>query len=244
MLFDGRNPQIMAMSLPAAGTQETLVGKPRKVFKGRTECAWFVLRLPSGQGIITCPEHGSLRLWNLENGLQIGKDWKDGKSPVLTIALSPDGKTVVSGSDDGSLRVWDVDTGKVIAKWTGHGNRVWSVCWSQDGQRVVSESRDGTTGVWDVESGETILRIKSGHTAVFAVVYSPDETMIATGGYDKLIKIWDARTGELVTTLKGHTGSVWCQWPGPRTERRLSPGQEMAPLGHGTPPPGSSLQCR
>jgi hypothetical protein len=169
---------------------------------------------------MTCSSDGSLRVWNLESGKQIGDDWRDGDSEVRTIALSPDGKKVVSGgSVDGAVKLWDIDTGKVITKWMGHTKPVWSVCWSRDGRRVVSGSYDGTAREWDVENGETILGpIETWHEHVEAVVYSPDMTMFATAGSnwlsipdpDSAIKIWNLQTGELVTTLKGHTNWVYC----------------------------------
>jgi WD40 repeat protein len=182
-----------------------------------------VIHLLDGQRIITCSSNGSLRVWNLKNGKQIGEDWRDGDGDVRSIALSPDGKKVVSGGWDGAVRLWDIDTGKVIAKWTGHTQRVLSVCWSQDGRRVLSGSWDGTVRQWDVESGETISILEpivTGHTHVCAVVYSPDMTLVATGGCDgpwafkqpvkSSVQIWDAKTGELVATLQGHTWTVAC----------------------------------
>lgn len=52
-------------------------------------------------------------MWNLENGKQIGEEWRDGKGQVHSIASSPDGTSkIVSGSDDGVVRLWDIDTGK------------------------------------------------------------------------------------------------------------------------------------
>ncbi|KAG1777214.1 quinon protein alcohol dehydrogenase-like superfamily [Suillus placidus] len=175
---------------------------------------------------MTCSFDGSLRVWNLKSGKQIGDNWRDGPSwsGVSTIALSPDGKKVVSGSEDGGVRLWDIDTGKVIGKWLGHTDGVLDVCWSRDGRRVLSGSHDGTARQWDAENGETILGpMKTGHGRVFAAVYSPDMTMFATGGYELPplniqdfkcpIRIWDTKTGELVATLKGHAseyGQVSC----------------------------------
>ena len=151
--------------------------------------------LPDERRIITCSFDGSLRLWNLENGVQIGNDWRDddddddggggGRTDagVWTIALSPNGKTVASGSFDGKVRLWDVEMKKLVAKWTGHTDATRSLCWSRDGERVVSGSNDTTIRVWDVESGDTVLgAIKTGHQYVSAVIYSPDTTKIATGG--------------------------------------------------------------
>jgi WD40 repeat protein len=185
------------MSSPIVRRHETSMIKPYQEFKGHTDWVTGAIHLPDEQQTMTCSRDGSMRIWNLTSGKQIGKDWRDGDSDVWTIALSPDEKKVVSGSKDGGVRLWDIDTGKLIAKWTGHTNTVVSVCWSRDGHRVVSGSEDGTARQWDVENGETILSpIETGHKWVYTVVYSPDMTMFATAGYDGSTphpnKIWDA----------------------------------------------------
>ncbi|KAG2054599.1 WD40 repeat-like protein [Suillus hirtellus] len=209
------------MASPTAKKEETSAMTPHQKFKGHTDFVQGVIHLPGGQRIITCSEDGSLRVWNLKSGKQIGEDWRGGEGGVCCIALSPDGKKMVSGSEDGAVRLWDIDTCKVIGKWMGHTQRVLSVCWSRDSRSVLSGSPDGTARQWEVESRETILEpIKTGHTYMYAVVYSPDMSMIATGGYDGprragehiecSIKIWNTKTGELVATLKGHTWVVGC----------------------------------
>jgi len=66
--------------------------------------------------IITSSFDGSLRIWNLESGVQIGNDWRDdeggdggdGEDAVWRIALSPDGKTIASGGGSGKVRLWDI----------------------------------------------------------------------------------------------------------------------------------------
>ncbi|KAG2054554.1 WD40 repeat-like protein [Suillus hirtellus] len=208
------------MASSTTKTEETSAIKPHQEFKGHTERVRGIIHLQGGQRIITCSNDGSLRVWNLKSGKQIGEDWRDGESGVRCIALSPDGRKVVSGSEDGGVRLWDIDTCEVIARWMTYTQPVWSVCWNLDGRRVLSGSGDGTARQWDVESGETILEpIETGHNDVWAVVYSPDMSMIATGGCDGpltdgpikcSIKIWDTTTGELVATLKGHKYIVSC----------------------------------
>jgi WD40 repeat protein len=172
-----------------------------------------VIYLPGGKSIITCSADGFLRVWNPKNGRQM-RSWRDGqyRVPVYAIALSPDGKTIVSGCGDGAVKLWDIGTRKVIAKWTGHADRVTSVCWNRDGSRVVSGSEDGAARVW--EGGKTILGpIRTGLN-VEAVIYLADTDMIATGGYSlktkEFIKIWDANTGNLITSLIGHTNTAYC----------------------------------
>ena len=199
--------------------------------RGHTKWITGVAHLPDGRRIITSSRDGSLRLWEIESGTQIGDDWRDGgkgeplendtqigddwlgagdHTAVWSIALSPNSKTVASGNRDGKVRLWDVETKKVVAKWTGHTRAAGSLCWSVDGERVVSGSYDGTIRVWDVESGNTVLGpIKTGHECVSAAIYSPDTTKIATGGSEEnALKIWDAKTGDLLSTIQ-HASMVW-----------------------------------
>jgi len=164
--------------------------------------------------IITSSYDGSLRLWNLESGVQIGNDWRDDEEEsVWIIVLSPNGKTIASGGRSGKVMLWDVKTEKLVARWTGHTHGAMSLCWSVDGERVVSGDDDGTMRVWDVESGDTVLGpINTGHKYVYAVIYSPDTTKIATGGYENALKIWDAKTGNLLSTIKHDQGVLSLAW--------------------------------
>lgn len=206
---------------------DTKAVMPRQTMKGHTERVTGVVYLPERRRIMTCSVDGSLRLWDLESGAQIGKDWRDKEDKKAAVygnsmALSPNGKTVVIGSNNRKVRLWDVETRKVVARWTGQNAS--TMCWSGDGNRVLSGSWDGIARVWDpklVKSGETILEIKTGHEDVYAVIYSPDNAQIATGRSDKStgghythgrvaileglrgrVQIWNARTGELLATLE------------------------------------------
>jgi WD40 repeat protein len=139
------------MSLPAARVQKTQAIIPRQKFEGHTSFVLGVLHLRDGQRIMTCSVDGSLRVWDMESGKQIGEDWRDDEGTTMnTIALSPDGKKVLSGGGDGTVRLWDIDTAKVIAKWTGHTAHVRSLCWN-GAERVVCGANDGIR-VWDAET--------------------------------------------------------------------------------------------
>ncbi|KAG1855867.1 WD40-repeat-containing domain protein [Suillus tomentosus] len=218
------------MSSPIVGREETSRILPDHPSEVHSRMICDAIYLPGGQRIMTCSWDGSLRVWNLKSGKQIGDDWRGGDKTVRTIALSPDGKKVVSGSADGEVRLWDTDTGKIVMRWIGHTGPVKTVCWSGDGQRVLSGSEDGTARQWDIESGEANLAplIKTGHKYVFTAVYSPDTTRFATGGLKDPVKIWDAKTGELVATLFQPAPTlsdlVWCLAWTPDGKTLLSPG--------------------
>ncbi|KAG1761255.1 hypothetical protein EDD22DRAFT_27672 [Suillus occidentalis] len=52
--------------------KKTSAVTPRKTMRGHTDNVYGVVHLPGGQRIITCSTDGSLRLWELESGAQIG----------------------------------------------------------------------------------------------------------------------------------------------------------------------------
>jgi WD40 repeat protein len=116
------------MSLPAGVTEETRAIRPCHKFEGHTDTVMDVIHVSGGHRMMTGSQDGSLRVWDLQSGKQIGNDWRDGGGAVYVIGLSPNGKKVTSGSSDGAVRLWDVDTGKVIAKWLGHTRNAFSVC--------------------------------------------------------------------------------------------------------------------
>jgi WD40 repeat protein len=203
---------------------------PRQIMRGHTDRIRCVAHLPDGT-LITCSDDGSLRLWDLGSGTQIGEDWRDKDNegrPVLIMALSPNGKTVATGCTAGIVTLWDVETKRIVTKWKSGDADVWSVCWSVDGERVASGSRDGTVRVWEVESGKTVLGpIQTGHHNVYATIYSPDTTKIATGGQNG-IKIHDAKTGKLLSTV-GHEEQVWSlAWTS--DQKKLISGSILGPI--------------
>jgi WD40 repeat protein len=180
--------------------------------RGHTDRIRCVAHLPDGT-LITCSDDGSLRLWDLGSGTQIGEDWRDKDNegrPVLTMALSPNGKTVATGSTAGIVTLWDIETKRVVTKWKSGDTDIWSVCWNVDGERVASGSRDGMVRVWEVECGETVLGpIQTGQGDFLTTIYSPDATKIVTGGVSTSgIKIYDAKTGKLLSTVE-HEEHGW-----------------------------------
>ncbi|KAG1781094.1 quinon protein alcohol dehydrogenase-like superfamily [Suillus placidus] len=202
LLWVNSSSQIMSSS--ALANQEKSVTKPHHKIEGHTSTIYCILGLPDKRQTITGSGDGSLRVWDLESGKQVGNAWKDEGSEfkaVLALALSPDGKTIASGGQGGTVRLWNIDTGKLIKKWTGDTDIVQSVGWSPDGCRVVNGSFNGAVRVWDVRSGETVLgAIETGQgNIVWAVRYSPDGKRIATGADG--LQIWDANTGKLLKTL-------------------------------------------
>ncbi|KAJ3255541.1 general transcription repressor [Chytriomyces hyalinus] len=76
-------------------------------------------------------------------------DQKD--SGVTSVAINPiDGRCVAAASLDMKVRIWDLRTGRLLERFEGHRDSVYSVAFSQDGRSLVSASLDKTLKVWDL----------------------------------------------------------------------------------------------
>ena len=85
---------------------------------------------------------------------------------------------------------------------SGHGGRVWSVCFSPDGRLLASGSDCGEVKVWNVGSGECVKTL-SGHGGgyVVSVCFSPDGTLLESHSHEAEVKMWNVESGDCVKTV-------------------------------------------
>ncbi|KAI9338003.1 WD40-repeat-containing domain protein [Obelidium mucronatum] len=173
-------------------------------------------------------------LFNEEDRDPPGQGGQQKDSGVTNVAISPfDGKCVASASLDMKIRVWDLRTGRLLERFEGHKDSVYSVAFSQDGRSIVSASLDKTLKVWDL-SPQT--HTYGGHkNYVLSVAYPglnapfarsldgsrtglEDIEWVVSASKDRTVTFWDAKVGagaaggDVSTCaqfmLQGHKNSV------------------------------------
>ncbi|KIO00194.1 hypothetical protein M404DRAFT_771830, partial [Pisolithus tinctorius Marx 270] len=108
--------------------------------------------------IVSGSDDRTVRVWDVERGVQIGSPLQGHNLAVYSVSVSPDGKWIASGSRDKGVRVWDAERGVQLGSpLEHHKSAVFSVAFSPDGKRVVSGSGDETVRVWDVHSYEDFI---------------------------------------------------------------------------------------
>ena len=128
---------------PRAPPARHLTGDP-----GRATSVAFS---PNGTTLAAGNADGTVRLWDMATGRQIGRPLTGPADPVTSVTFSPDGTTLASASPDHTVRLWDLATSRPVgAPLTGHTGQVTSVAFSPDGKTLAAGSADHTVRLWDV----------------------------------------------------------------------------------------------
>jgi serine/threonine protein kinase/WD40 repeat protein len=154
---------------------------------------WGVTFSPAGERLATANGDGTVRLWNPENGQDVGV-LRGHQGAVNDVAYRPDGAYLATAGADGTLRVWSPVTGDEMLQLKGHTGPVLTVTYSPDGWRLASGGEDGTLRLWRLRQtpggafeGEQIAELSipndddpdGGPRAVTGVAFSPDSSYLA-----------------------------------------------------------------
>ncbi len=191
---------------------------------------------------------GGLRLWDVETGRLIHREWRKAPFEDVCLAFSFDGRRFLYGWDaprapggmphpgkrlSYSLRIRDTETFREL---TGNGN--WAhLPPGSSGIPAVSFAPNGRMFLVGGDFGNGDLRIRlygsgiprhfEGHTkAVSALAFFADSRRFVSGGGDKTIRIWDVDAGKQVKHLPGHSDAVQGLAVSPSGKRLLSAGRD------------------
>jgi len=159
--------------------------KAVKTFEGHKGDISSIATFPDGKRIATASFDKTIRMWRLEDGMEITK-WVV-KQKVAALVLLKNGEQVVSAEGELPARI-DED--------------------GFDENDLLNEVLDWQLWVRDVESGKVVAGPLEGHTnIVFALDISPDGEILASGSYDSTVILWDTSTWK----RKGHP--LFCSSP-------------------------------
>jgi WD40 repeat protein len=145
---------------------------------------------------------GTLRVWNIRNGLCTGVLSGHNHSVRCVVVT---GDLIVSGSYDKTARIWNVFDGHCIWTLSGHLERIY--CIAADSKRVATGSMDRSVRVWDIRTGfvthqllqgfilltifliRTCLAVLQGHTSLVGQLQLYGDTVV-TGCSDGSVRVW------------------------------------------------------
>lgn len=223
LLFSGSRDEgdwtISALDLTTnAITRTTTIPTPAR-------CAWGLMCGLSADGRLAAvplqpkgeePGHnytgehdGTIHLWNLETGKDVGTIPFAQVGHGTGHAFTPDGKKLITTGVDPYFQIWDVGTRKVILRDApapsnfGHYSfqEAVSITVSPDGRRFATARRDGRIEIWDTATGKAAVVLDTHRAELEAVAISPDARLAATAGGDSSVRVWELATGKPVCTI-------------------------------------------
>ncbi|KAJ3192612.1 WD repeat-containing protein 38 [Irineochytrium annulatum] len=160
-----------AEKLPGAGAGSPLMHRhvrPKMVLKGHGQDIYSLDWARDGRWVVSGSGDRSVKVWDSDSGrLVLSLDNEADRvetiqgsgatgdpareAGVTSVAVNPkDGLSVVTGSLDHVIRLWDLRTGRLLERFLGHMDSVYSVAFTPDGRSIVSGSLDRTLKLWDL----------------------------------------------------------------------------------------------
>jgi len=162
---------------------------------------------PSGQAVASVARGGSIKIWSVKTGQQIGAVQAHPKN-ATSLTFSPDGARVVSGGDEGAIRVFNLREKKMTGGVNAHSGWVWHLAFTSRGDRLVSAGGDHVARVWRLGSKEKAITLEGHKDEVLYASFSPDDRFVVTAAKDGAVSIWESETGRQIHSFQAHEGAV------------------------------------
>lgn len=191
----------------------------KTILKGHTNSVFGANFSYDGSKIVTTSRDNSIRLWDVDQGKEIGTI---GDHPVTPYdcKLSPDGKKAVSvgwrmhpesKSPVGLIRVWDVENRKMMKSLDYTTHPISSITFSADGSLAYIGTWEYQTAILDMAKMEVVREVTpsedEGYKAIDWVDLSPDGKTLLTATKDKTAKLYDLESGKQIGSFT-HRGVV------------------------------------
>ena len=160
---------------------------------------------PDGRRVVTGSNHGTVKVWNLENGQQEGKSMGH-KDRTKVVSVTRDGTKIIASSDNanGSIKVWDAKSHELVQEWT-HKEGRYTIAISPDDQLIAVTDGGSNVVIYTVQ-GTRVNTVATIVESLCSMAFSPNGKKLAFGTHDD-IRVYDIDNGKLILgPLKGHKG--------------------------------------
>ena len=156
---------------------------------------------PDGKYLVTVPNDGTAKLWELE-----GSQWREKVTLrhlawVMSASFSPDGKLLMTAPDSGIVKIWRLEDDQWQEKVTIQHSTLMIIdpSFSPDGKHLVTASDTQSAKIWRLEDDgrcEEKATIKYFWRLMTVAQFSPDGKHLVTTFVDGTVKIWGLDDGQ------------------------------------------------
>ena len=123
---------------------------------------------------------------------------------VNALAFTADGTKLIAASGEpgvsGEVTIWNVADGKMLSRFTGHKDAIYSLAVTTDGKTLATGSYDQKIILWNAAAGKALRTLEGHNGAVLDVAFRADGKVLASASADRTVKLWDVATGKRLDT--------------------------------------------
>lgn len=128
---------------------------------------------------------------------------------VNSVAFSADGQSVAAAGGEpglqGQAALWRVSDGKLLQRFEGHFDALYSVAISPDGKLLATGSYDQKIKLWAINGGPEVRTLTGHNGAVYGLAFRPDGKVLASASGDRTVKLWEVASGKRLDTFSQPT---------------------------------------
>lgn len=142
----------------------------------------------TGNGLATGGGDGSIKIWDVEQGKEIGTLTKQ-KRPISSICFTPDDQFLATCSLDRNIKIWKIQTLREAISFSGHSDTINACAFSYAAKCLITGSSDRTIRLWDYGKGIATKTFPC-TSSCFTLDALPTETDIVSGHLDGSLRFW------------------------------------------------------
>lgn len=168
-----------------------------------------------GNYIISIPEVGPARLWDLTTKREVRKFGRKEDQHTPIVALVPGGKSIIVDTTYNSASLWDISSGQEVMRYEVPD--VDSMAVTPNGRHIVASGNP--TKLLELNTG----KLTRTFAASDILTITPDGNSVVTVMLKEL-NLWDLHTGTKTRSFRGHTGAIFAVAVAPNGKHLVSGG--------------------
>lgn len=205
---DLNDPEDRPYCIEAESTLRTICNYKSAIFKGHEGAVKSFKLNSKGDKAVSASFDGTVRIWDVVTGSQIGEPLKGHTDTVLDATFNYEGKIIASCSEDCTIILWSAETGKQIRVLKGASGWVRRIAFTHDDRLLVAISYDNTLRVWSVEDSHLVSETSVTNSNDMAI--DQKDRWIALAGLSEFsIMIYDLKEMKKIKEIRNaHSESL------------------------------------
>eukprot|EP00927_Polykrikos_kofoidii_P064558 TRINITY_DN5988_c0_g2_i1.p1 TRINITY_DN5988_c0_g2~~TRINITY_DN5988_c0_g2_i1.p1 ORF type:complete len:406 (-),score=66.51 TRINITY_DN5988_c0_g2_i1:52-1269(-) len=186
---------------------------------GHADTIWRVTYSPDDTMLASASADGTIRIWQVSNGMPLLIFPRRHAAWVWSLAWSPDGMRLASGGADAKILIWDAAEAVATAQELQNIKLDAMEHDDVDPEEIAEVAEEAARACMP------LLYWQAHEKGIVGLQYAPsDPKQLVSIGKEGTLAIWDASSGALDIRVNGHIGPITCVAISPKTEEIIATG--------------------